>query len=559
MKNKKFLYLALLLSCLFLFFFRLGDRSFRNPDEGRYAEIAREMVVNNDWIQPTLYGVDYLRKPALFYWLVAASFKIFGMNEFAARLVPALFGLLGVLVTYFFVRKTIGEREALFSSAFLATNIWYLQVSRYLLIDSVFSFFLIAAAYSFYCAFHGTKSKKIYYALFYASLGLAFMTKGLAGVIIPAASILFYLVIIGKLKTALKEAHLVMGTGIFLLIVLPWYVAISIREPEFLHFFFIHEQFSRYTSSNFEHQQPFFYYFLALPLFLFPWIVFPSFFGKIFEKINRPTSPFFYAFIYTLVTVLFYSVSKSKLPTYILPAIPLLSVLFGQAWASENPSDKSLSARFSLTIITINLLLSFAVLMLPLVKPHLFAKLPVEARPAAGFMLLIFVLATSVSYVCVNRRKWSTLFIVLAIAMGCASTAMSLVLETYNSNHTTKYFAEKLKPLLKPHDRVFLFEQPGAFYDFAFYLPHPVQVVGLSGELELNRGDIDESENWTDYRTFDKLLASDKRIFCLMRKSDYQEYILGNPIFKANTVPVAFNEKKVLVATVAAKEALLVK
>ena len=111
---------------LLLFFFRLGDRSFRNPDEGRYAEIAKEMVQSGNWVQPRLYGIDYLRKPILFYWLVAASFKVFGFSEWGARLVPALFGIFGVATTFFFTRRILDLKTAFYAAMILATNVLYL-------------------------------------------------------------------------------------------------------------------------------------------------------------------------------------------------------------------------------------------------------------------------------------------------------------------------------------------------------------------------------------------------------------------------------------------------
>ena len=146
------LFLIILFFSAALFSFKLGDRSFRNPDEGRYAEIAREMVVSGNWIEPKIYGVDYLRKPPLFYWLTAFFFKLFGFNEWAGRSVPALFGVLGVLATFWFVRRIFDESAAFFSTLVLASNFWYLEVGRYLVIDAVFSFFVVSGLYCFYVA-----------------------------------------------------------------------------------------------------------------------------------------------------------------------------------------------------------------------------------------------------------------------------------------------------------------------------------------------------------------------------------------------------------------------
>jgi hypothetical protein len=168
-------------------------------------------------------------------------------------------------------------------------------------------------------------------------------------------------------------------------------------------------------------------------------------------------------------------------------------------------------------------------------------------------MILISLIEGAVAFIFLKRRKWNLLFFSLVISVAFSSAPIAWLMDALNKNYTTKIFAQKLAPMLQKGDKVFVFEQPGAFYDFAFYLPHPVKVVGLSGELEYDRGDVDESDAWVNYHTFDELLAGNERVFCLLRRSDYQEYILANPIFKANTVLIAENEKKVLVGTTAVR------
>ena len=183
---------AIFLLAGLLFFFRLGDRPLRNPDEGRYAELSREMLQSGDWVKPTLFGLGYLRKPPLFYWLVAASFKGFGVNEWSARAVPAWFGMAGVALVYFFTRRFLGSKSALWASLILASNIAFVQIGRYLVIDAVFSFFLTGSLFLFYAALRSRRRSTLFF-LFYVFLGLAFLAKGLAAVVIAAFSISAYL------------------------------------------------------------------------------------------------------------------------------------------------------------------------------------------------------------------------------------------------------------------------------------------------------------------------------------------------------------------------------
>jgi 4-amino-4-deoxy-L-arabinose transferase-like glycosyltransferase len=329
----------------FLFFFHLGQRSFRNPDEGRYAEVAREMVMSGNWIEPRLYGVDYLRKPILFYWLIALSFKYFGFNEYAARLVPALFGVLGVAMTFLFARKTMGERAAVFSSLLLMTNFWFLQVGRYLLIDMVFSLFAVASLYSFYLASADAKKRGLYYALFYVSAGAAFLAKGVAGFVIPGMSVLLYMASKRNTWGFFRPDRLLLGAAAAGAIAAPWFILISLKEPEFLKFFFLHEHLQRFSSSDFEHQQAWFYYLWVLPAIFMPWSVLVPPLKKMPALVRGKADggTLLFCALSAAGIVVFYSLSKTKLPTYLLPAVPLICLVLGRAWQTwcdEAPAGK---------------------------------------------------------------------------------------------------------------------------------------------------------------------------------------------------------------------------
>ena len=212
-KDNRRAFLTVLALSLFLFSFRLGDRAFRDPDEGRYAHIASQMARSGNWLEPKLFGMDYLRKPPLFYWLVAASMKVCGENEWAARAVPALFGILGVAATYFFARKFFGARAALFSAFLLLSNPWYLHVSRYLVIDSVFSFFVTAGIYLFYLARTAPKNAVLYDAGFYACVALAFLAKGVLALILPGFSILIYAALTRQATVGHRSDQAAKGPG----------------------------------------------------------------------------------------------------------------------------------------------------------------------------------------------------------------------------------------------------------------------------------------------------------------------------------------------------------
>ncbi|MDD5085793.1 MAG: glycosyltransferase family 39 protein [Candidatus Omnitrophica bacterium] len=514
-------FLVILLLSSFLFFFKLGGREFRNPDEGRYAKIAMEMVGTGNWVEPKLYQLDYLRKPPLFYWLIASSFKVFGFNESAARFIPALFGFLTVIATFFFCRKVFGLKEAVFSSLVLASNFWYISVSRYLVMDSTFSFFLVSSFYLFYLGVTATDKKRIYFILFYISIALAFLTKGVAGVVIPAFCLVLYAGFSGQFKKVLAEMNIGTGVLIFSAIALPWLVAIMIREPEFFKFFFLHEHLQRFFSKRFEHQGPWYFYIILLPAVFFPWLFFLQSLRKIglFVAKRYLYKREFYLFCAFAGITLFYSMSKSKLPTYILPSIPFLSILFAIAWAGWKPEK-------SRDLLAVKLPLYALIAVATVIGLVSFYKPPfLENILGEGMMLYVRLIAVIViagsaaALIFLKNARVEKSFYAIVAFMFALSLLSPFALKRINEPSTTHSFAEMLKPMLKESDRVFIYGKPSAFYDFGFYLDFPVSVVGFEGELKFTKGDIDVEGSVVTREEFIDIFNT-KNAYCMIRQSD---------------------------------------
>lgn len=519
------LFAGVFLAASFFLFFRLGDRAFRNPDEGRYAEVAREMVRSGDWTKPTLYGVGYLRKPVLFYWLIAASFRTFGENEWSARLVPALAGLLALAAVFWFSLRFFGPGTALFASTILASNLWYLQVSRYLVIDAVFTLFILGCLFSFYSALHSAKRKDLWFGCFYACLAAAFLAKGLVAIAIPAVSIGAYLVSTGQLLKTLRQKRLYFGIPIFILLAGPWYLSMEIREPGFLKFFFGHEHWMRLVSADFEHQEPWFYYLGAFPLLLFPWVLFWRPLRRIFAGSGKETSDDTARFLAMSVaaTLVFFSLSRSKMPTYILPCVPLAAILLARGWTRWLRSRPVLGRQENAVLM----LWAVLALGLMIVPVWIFERHPNKYPDAALSDLKILggglLAGTVFCWRSIRRGRTTGFFYSAAAAMGLVSILFTFTMETMNRQYSTKAFALYLKDKVSAGDEIFIYDHPGPFYDFAFYLGRDVKLVGLEGELEFSRHDPRVQKVSLSREAFTELLRRDERFYCLIRRSDFKD------------------------------------
>ena len=185
--DKRNLKYFILISFAILYFLQLGSHGLMNPDEGRYAEIPREMLESGDFLTPRLNYVLYFEKPHLHYWLTAASFLVFGQNEFAARFTPALLAFLTIMITWFVARKFEDENTANLSAIILGTSGLFFAISRINIIDMTLSFFLTLSLFSFYVFYKENKKRWLY--IFYIALALATLSKGLVGVVLPGGVI----------------------------------------------------------------------------------------------------------------------------------------------------------------------------------------------------------------------------------------------------------------------------------------------------------------------------------------------------------------------------------
>ncbi len=316
----------------------LGHRALVNPDEGRYATIALEMLRSGDWITPHLNGFVYLEKPPLGYWMSAAAMRAFGVGEFGARLWPAASGFATAALVAFTARRLWSEPAGSFAAAAAAGCVWIVANAHFLNLDMGLAFFLTLALCAFLLAQRdeatALQQRRWMLAAWTAMAG-AVLTKGLVGALIPGATLLLYCAWTRTLAP-LRRLQWTAGATIFFAIAAPWFVVVSLRNPGFAHFFFVHEHFERYLTDE-AHRPGAAWFFVPLLLAGFlPWTsMLPSLarLGAAREP-HRTFQPRRFLLVYAAFVFVFFSASRSKLPSYVLPMFPALALLAG-AWLAK--------------------------------------------------------------------------------------------------------------------------------------------------------------------------------------------------------------------------------
>ncbi len=313
--------LALLGLSFAVFFFHLSSYGLWEPDEARYAEIAREMLATRNFIVPHLNYVAYVEKPPLLYWLGAAWMALFGVNEFAARLTPALAALAGVLMTWLFVRRTMGRGRALLAGAILATSTLYAVMAQVLTTDMLLAAAVTVALFALYL--HWSEGGRWCW-IGYAAIAMGLLSKGPVAAAIPILTLAVFLWWQGELPGAIGRFHALAGGAMVLSIAAPWFVAVAIREPGFVDFYFVGEHLRRFFESGYSHGQPFYYYLPVLAAGMMPWTLMAPFIA--WRALARTPAGRFCIAAAAVVIVTF-SAASAKLIPYILPAAAPIAVL----------------------------------------------------------------------------------------------------------------------------------------------------------------------------------------------------------------------------------------
>jgi len=382
---------------IFTYFFGLTI-PLLGPDEPRYAQVAREMFEGHDWVTPTLGGFPWFEKPALLYWLEIAAYNLFGVSEFSARFGSAIFGL-GTLLSLwilgrFWLNRQHSRTEDQGPDGHLpnwlvivgASTLGILVFARGASFDMILTFPITASLVSFFVAdVSEEKSFRSYYlplGLFYFFIGVSLLAKGLVGIVFPFAIVTFYYLLSWKFPSLKFLLSLLWGSLIWIAVAAVWYVPVYLTNGyRFIDEFFIQHHFQRYVSNKYQHPQPFYFFLWVLPLMTLPWM--PFFIVSIWslaktissrwnisDRKNKsrsltrsPSQLLRFAAAWLLVPLVFFSFSGSKLPGYILPAVPATVVLtaeFISRFVSNRPRWRMLlTAGAFTTLIVVCLLVQF--------------------------------------------------------------------------------------------------------------------------------------------------------------------------------------------------------
>ena len=364
----------LFLAVIAFYFYGLGHFPLLGPDEPRYAQVAREMFLRHDLVTPTLGGHLWFEKPALLYWMMIGSFKLFGVTEWAARVPSALAGVLTIVAVFVVARQATSSDEddqshkyVFWCSLVSASTLGIVVFSRAASFDIILTM-TATWALAFYLLYEfalNEKRRRFCLAGFYAFIGLSLLAKGLIGIVIPFGVVAVYHLLERKLPQRSGLISLLWGLPLALIVAGVWYAPVIQRNGwVFIDQFFIQHHFARYISNKFHHRAAVYYYLLIVPLLALPWTAFlidglllqtkrllaraPS------SRSSRLNSLLLFSLAWILFPLVFFSLSSSKLPGYMLPAVPAAAFIVGERiWRLSLDSKNKAASRWTTTTAAI--------------------------------------------------------------------------------------------------------------------------------------------------------------------------------------------------------------
>ena len=482
-----------------IYFVGIGELPLIEPDEGRNAEVAREMLDVGDWTTPHFNDLTYLDKPPVYFWLVAASFKLLGISAVAARLPSALLGMATVLLAWFWGRHLGGGGVK--AALILASTPFMIIFSRMVIFEMTLNFLVSLSLLSFWFLERSEFRRVSLSLLFFAAMGLATITKGPVGFLLPLLTVIAYLGFSRRLGD-LKRIHWAAGLATFVAVTLPWFLAVSWDNPNFPRYAFLDESLLRFATGSARRSGPIYYY---VPVFLFgllPWSLFllAGYGGRwrYWQQLKDPENrASLFLFCWAAVVIVFFSISRSKLPGYLLPAFTPFSLLAAKLWdgwpgpeAGYSPPSWIRRGFWALSILGILIALTSWILGLTGQQEALINKLGPQLTASLGPTLLFLgVILVGIS-ILGRHVAWRTYGAKLTLGLLVVTVPLLFLraaqpLKQYAETHSSQALAAKILAGSEAQSPVY------AYYCFrtglGFYLRRPIQVITTDGsELTSN-------------------------------------------------------------------------
>ena len=479
----------LIIAVTAIWFANLEYRTLVKPDEGRYAEIAREMAVSGDWVTPRLNDLKYFEKPPLQYWVTAAAYTVFGEHQWTSRLWSALTGFAGIFLVWFAGARLFGRKEGMYAALLLGSSMLYVLIGHINTLDMGVTFFITLGIVGLLLGQQETdRSKQRNWMLVaWAGMALAVLSKGLMGIVLPGAALFIYCAV-QRDFSVLKRMYWLPGLAVFLLIAAPWFYLVMKANPEFFGRFFIYEHYTRFTTKELDRYEPWHYFIPVLLAGIVPWTVlmldtlWRTWKDK--ARTDKAFNPERFLIVWVVFVFMFFSISGSKLPSYLLPMFPALALLMGTRIAV-------IRERVLLWQIAPVVLFSL-VLLVTAANIENFADTPLKAElyPKLGTWLIVAALFLLVGALGAMALLWRSRKLLAVLALSMSSLlAAQIGLTGHNElqrNRSAKHIAEAIRAEVTPAGG----KQAVPFYSvltyewtLAFYLQRIFTLVQYKDEM----------------------------------------------------------------------------
>jgi 4-amino-4-deoxy-L-arabinose transferase-like glycosyltransferase len=517
-------WLWLLLAVAVLWFGNIEYRKLIRPDEGRYAEIPREMVVSGDWVTPRLNDLKYFEKPPLQYWATAVAYEAFGEHQWTSRLWCAATGFAGLLLVWFVGGRLFGKAAGCYAAVLLGSSLLYALMAHINTLDMGVTFFITLGISSLLLgqqAGADARTRRNWMMLAWVALALAVLSKGVMGLVLPGAALFLYS-LAQRDVTVWKRMHWGVGLPLFLLVAAPWFYLVMKANPEFFQRFFIYEHITRFTTKELGRYQPWYYFVPVLLLGMLPWTVlmFDTLLctWKDSARADKAFNPERFLLVWAVFIYLFFSVSGSKLPSYLLPMFPALALLMGRQLAAM-PAQRL----FWLIVPLLPLALA-ALAAAPFTARTADTPLQLQMYGAYAHWLiaaaLVWLAGMAAALLWLRRGRKPLAVLLLALSSLLAAQLGTSGYNTIARERSAHDLAEAIRPQVGmdvPFYSVHMYEQT-----LPFYIKRTFTLVGFQDEMAF--GIMQEPQRYIpDVESLAKVWATLPAALAIMPTPDYPQ------------------------------------